>query len=294
MKTAKYWIALSVLIAQGMLLRAQPVSSNGVRWLVPSNSIAAARSTLKAIAPFRIAPNTPEFEQYGLNFMLSQANATREKWKLDIPSPLTVDDVFFFLVATPYGIEGHVRTRDERLIWGFDENKLVDFRDHKYLPDKILYYDDDGARLAKIKSKITAKEAGAIARDALHRLGLTEKQLHVKESPEVNQYKFEESDGKVYPLPKFNVTWHFQGPKRYAAENMEFTPIKMEISGITRTVAEYVNHIAPREPLATNYFQMLGLPTNYLETLPARDRRRLGLPTLTNSVAPQSLPTDKK
>jgi hypothetical protein len=55
------------------------------------------------------------------------------------------------------------------------------------------------------KSKITAREAKAIARESLHNLGLSEKQLELIEPPSVNQYKFEESDGTIYPLPYF--TW---------------------------------------------------------------------------------------
>jgi hypothetical protein len=39
----------------------------------------------------------------------------------------------------------------------------------------------------------------------------------------------------------------------------------------------------PRATMATNYFQMLDLPDNYLDTVPERKRHFLGLPPPTNS-----------
>ncbi len=87
----------------------------------------------------------------------------------------------------------------------------------------------------------------------------------------------------VYPLPMFNVGWYVKG---YTGLTDPDEPrVTFDISGITKTVSEYFNPHTPRVPLPTNYFQMLGLPANYLETLPARERRRLGLPPLTNAPA---------
>jgi hypothetical protein len=150
--------------------------------------------------------------------------------------------------------------------------------------------------LAKIKSKITEKKAEAIARNALYKLfGMTETQLHLKKAVVVNQYKFEESDGKIYPLPLFDVRWRMAGPTQYSAENLEYTPLYMDISGITKNVAKYehsqylnLSSPLPRTPIPTNYFQMLGLPDNYLETASDRQRALWGLPPLTNSIGPVS------
>lgn len=216
--------------------------------------------------------------------MLNRANVMREKWQLDIPQPLTLDNVYYAVCPTSHGIEGHLMTKDRRFHWVFDRNVLCSFEDREYFAPSFRYHDDESARLAKIKSKITAKEAETIARNSLHKLfGLTEKQLHWKRAVEVNQYKFEESDGKVYPLPMFNVEWKYEGPVQYAAENLESIPLYMEISGITTNVAKYehpeylsLKSPIPRPPIPTNYFQMLGLPTNYLETLPERKRMLWG------------------
>ena len=218
----------------------------------------------------------------------------REKWQLEIPQPLTVNDVSFAVCPTGCGIEGHLMTRDRRYHWSFDCNVLFSFEDRNYFAPSFRHHDDESARLAKIKSKITKKEAETVARNALYKLfGMTEKQIHMKKPVEVNQYKFEESDGNVYPLPLFEVTWRLAGPRKRAAENLEYAPLYMEISGITKKVAKYehaeylnLNSPLPRPLVPTNYFQMLGLPTNYVETLPEKQRLKLGLPPLTNSPSP--------
>ena len=140
-------------------------------------------------------------------------------------------------------------------------------------------------RLAKIRSKITAKEAKAIAQDSLYKLGFTEKQLNLIGSPSVHQYKFEESNGKQYPLPMFNVGWKIKELLRSQPGKGQYG-VQLEVSGITKRVVEYsiVFPPPPRDPLSMDqYFQMLGLPTNYLQTLSWRERFRIGLPPFTNS-----------
>lgn len=266
-----------------MRLNAQ-ATNGGLRWLVPSNNLAAARSNVRQPEFFKIATNTPAFEEYAVNLMLEQANKMRTNWNLDIPKPLTIDDISFSLQATPYGIWGIIGTRDGRFDWGFDRNGLQSFSDYKHYPQSFRHHGDEEARLAKVKSLITANEAGEIAHTALHKLGLNEEQLHLKTKVEVNQYKFEETNGMVYPLPCFNVVWRVKGSKQYAAEDMEFAPITLDISGTTKNVVRYFNTMRiPQLPMPTNYFQMLNLPTNYLDTLPAWRRSLLGLPKLTNS-----------
>jgi hypothetical protein len=281
-----------VLLAPCVLQAAEPVT-NAVRWISPSNSMAAARWPWKWKSPFAIATNTPAFEAWGLKFMLGHANEMREKWQLEIPRPLTIDDIWFALYPTAQGIEGHLMTRDKRFHWAFDANVLCTFVDQQYFSPSFRYHWDEEAKLAKIKSKITKKEAEAIAREALYRLfGMTEKQLHMKKAVEINQYKFEESDGKVYPLPLFDVRWRMAGPEQYAAANIEYTPLYLEISGITKKVVKYehpealgATSLVPHAPIPTNYFQMLGLPDNYLDTAAEQKRRFWGLPPLTNSAA---------
>ena len=271
------WITCWLLAVGTRSLPAQ-VAGRGVA-LVPTNAIDAARSRVKQPDLFRIATNTLAFEEYGLNMMLALANETRVKWKLDLPAPLTVNDVLFTLTPTPYGMDGGLDTRDGRFDWAFTRNTFTLFHDFKYSPLSFRHKDDEEARLARIKSKITAKEAEAIARAVLHSLGLGEKQLRLKEPPAVNQYKFEETDGTICPLPMFHVAWCVEGG------DDDFPPVTVDVSGITKNVAEYFNAdpFAPKVPTPTSYFRLLGLPDNYLETVPTIKRLKWGLPPLTNS-----------
>ncbi len=285
MKIFLYCVIWSASICQAIFAQISNTLS-----LVPTDNIAGAHSPYQGDNFFRIATNTAAFEEYGFNLMLAKANEVGEKWHLDIPQPLTIRDVSFWLKATPKGIAGCIGTREGRYNWGFKGNDLEDFSDQKYWPRSFRYHDEESARLTKIKSLITGKEAEKIARDALHQLGLTEKDFHLSEKLDVHQYKFEETNGVIYPLPCFNVRWRMEGPKQYAAENMEYNPIVMDVSGITKRVVKYFtvewsasNPKLRRVPIATNYFQMLNLPTNYLDTLPALRRKMLGLPLITNA-----------
>ena len=255
MKLILCCIVLSVLSAQAQ--------TNEIR-VVPTNNLSPVRlKTWQDIGI--IASNTPAFEQYAIPRMLAEVNSMREKWKLPIPYPLTTNNANISLKAAPKGIDGAVSTRDGRFRWNFGRNNMTLFADTNFYPQSFRYQDHESARLAKIKSKIDAKQAEAIARDALHKIGLTEIQLECIEPPEVNQYKFQESDGTIYPLPMFNVGWKIKG----FDESDDFPSVKFDVSGITKEVAEYFN-VAPKRPqmpVPTNYFDMLGVkpPTNELQ-----------------------------
>ncbi len=275
MKPCLLWIAFAILVVH----RAVGQEPGRPLQLVPTNNIAAARSKYPLDDHHRIAPNTLEFEQWGLSFMLSKANEVREKWKLDIPKPLTVNNVLFQLRATAQGVDGGIATRDGRYTWSFGGHRLGIFYDGKYWPRSFRYKPEESLRLAKIPSRITAEEALAIARAKLHALGLNESLLNLREPPRVHQYTFEDDDGTVYPLPIFHVRWRDEDDQAEGDE-LPHEPVRFDISGVTKNVAKYFNASShtPREPLPTNYFRMLGLPDNYLDTLDERTRRRLGLP----------------
>ncbi len=259
-------ICLNVLFVQA--LAAQIPSTN--RMLVVASDIAAARTpqtdSQKKIASIgRSATNTPAFEEYGFHLMLTDAEQFRKLWTLDIPTSLSVQNVFFDLKATSRGIDGGIGTRDGRFVWGYMHNDFMHFVDTNYWPQSFRYKDDASAKLAKIKSKINEKEAEAIAREYLHRLGLNEKQLELIEPPSVNQYKFEETDGTVYPLPIFNIAWKIKEIEAPGGS------LEMDVSGIINKPVTYFNvtRKRPRHALPTNYYEMLDVqpPTNEWQML---------------------------
>ncbi len=250
------------------VLSAQAFGAEGEQLHVSSTAIASARVPLTAEQKKMpvlgaIATNTPAFEEYGFDLMLSEARRIR-KARSDIP-PLSVNNVFFSLKATPRGVTGAIFTRDRRFNWNFGDNCLESFVDTNYWPQSFRYNDDASAKLTKVKSRITAKEAEEIARDFLHKIGYTEKQLGLIEPPEVNQYKFQESNDVIYPLPCFNVRW------KTPDADEDWWPIRIDVSGIINNVADYCNSArsTPSEPLPTNYMEMLEVsaPTNNQQKL---------------------------
>jgi len=275
MKPCLLWIAVAILVVH----RAVGQEPGRPLQLAPTNNIAAARSKYPLSDHHRIAQNTPEFEQWGLSFMLSKANEVWEKWNLDIRRPLTVNDVLFQLRATAQGVDGSIATRDGRYVWSFWRHRIDKFYDRKYWPRSFRHKPEESLRLAKIPSRITAEEALAIAREKLQALGLDGRILRLREPPQVHQYTFEDDDGTVYPLPIFHVRWRDEEDQAEGDE-LPHEPVTFDISGITKNVAEYFNvsSHAPREPLPSNYFRMLALPDNYLDTVDERTRWRLGLP----------------
>lgn len=265
---------------------------NTVQWVAPTTGLATARWPWKWNSPFAITTNTPEFEAWALDFMLLKANEMREKWKLDIPKPLTLEDVWFAASPTAQGLSGHLMTRDTRFKWTFDCNVLVAFEDRHYFSPSFRYHDDVSEKMANIPSKIGKKEAEAIARNALYKLfGMTEKQLGWKNTVVVNQYKYEGCDGVIRPLPVFHVEWKYKGKKRFAAGNVEAIPMEMEISGIITNIVSYSNYDQrrpntrlPQPSIPTNYFRMLGLPDSYPDSVPEWKRRFWELTSGTNAT----------
>ena len=204
-----------------------------------------------------IATNTPAFDEYAFKLMFDEAERVRSSWKLKRVPPLTVQNVTFDAIATPRGVTGGIATADRRFGWSFTENTLLNFDEKAYTPRSFDTKDSESAQLAKIKTKITAKEAEALARGYLHAIGFTEQKLALVEPPTVNQYVFVTEDKVLHPLPIFKVEWA--------------PGVRFDISGITGEVAQYINTVLdrPQIPLPTNYADMLDVlpPTNRYQTM---------------------------
>ena len=223
----------------------------------------------------RVAPNTPAFVAYVLPVMLAAANDMRERWGLDIPRPLSVGDVAFLIEAMNGGWNGSITTVDRRFSWCFGGGNALDkFMDNKYPPpgwssDTCDAYNAEMARLERTKSKITAREAKEIARDHLHRLGLSEDGLGEMPDPVVKQLQWHR------PLPMFEVMWRTKRYRDYADPQMAYD-VRMRVSGITGQVVEYFNAAwgRPTTPTPSNYYDMLGVKP------PATRRQKMGLDPL--------------
>ncbi len=252
--------------------------------IIPPEDIAAARTTFQEPEMWRISTNTPAFEQYGLRLMLSVANHMAKKWKLDLPDPLRVTDGKFWLKPMATSICWGFATK--RYSWDFDDGWVHLFSDDMNSPR--LWHRDKAAGRALFKrmafsKSMTQTQAVIMARISLYALGLTEAQLRLREPPEVlERYTYTDEQGKVYPVPFFEVGWSIQDvdPDRKL--------VTITISGTSSNVVEYFNADpnTPRIPLPTNYFQMLALPTNHLDTIPVNYLRTYPLNYL-ESLSPE-------
>ena len=269
-----------------------PASSAGAP--APLHASAAAIVTVGQgdLIPLGIAPVTPAFEEWAFNVMLSKAAGMWDKWQLGGGQPLTMTNLIFGLRPTIFGFDGYILTRDGRFQWIFRTNSMSAFYDEDFSRHLTAFlmrefspggategYDEEGAGFATIKSKITAKEATAIARDRFHQLGLTEAQLDLIEPPEVTQYDYTDRERRDHPLPLFKVGW-----KTKQSPGPGDIRLWFEISGITKQVVEYdiMAQNMPLTPTPTNYYEMLGVkpPKNWRQEMGLEPLERLA----TNSV----------
>jgi hypothetical protein len=272
---------VALLIGETALAQVQIETTNAVSFAAV-NPVVAARSRVKQPEYGRISTNTPVFEEYGFNLMLAMGNEMLEKWKLEQPHFLGVNNVVFWLKPKPTCIQWVLSTRDGHYTWSFDNGWINLFRDNEnssraYLINTNapgMVNDEVVERMVRTKSKITERQAVQMARDYLHAIGLDEKQLRLHEPPKVERDGYTADDGKRYQVPLFAVGWSVEGA------NPDIELLRIAVSGITSNIVDYFNGNpnTPRVALPTNYFPMLNLPTNYVETLSRRDRLRLGLP----------------
>jgi len=274
--------ALFIALLTGQTALAQAQTETNAVSFVPVDPIVAARSKVKQPENGRISKNTPAFEKYGVSLILSIANETADKWRLGTPHRLEINNIVFWLKPKSTCVQWILSTRDARYCWAFDNGWLNSFWDEPNCRRAYLINtnapgvmnDEVLARMVKTESKITETVAIKMARDYLHALGFEEGQLRLHEPPKVERDGYTADDGKRYQVPLFAVGWSVEGA------NPEARLVEITVSGITSNIVQYVNANpnTPRIPLPTNYFQMLNLPTNYVETLSRKDRLRLGLP----------------
>lgn len=247
---------------QTNLLRPRPLTvlpsnqeSAPLPWGTRTNLAAAGWSKVKQLKPRdSVGTNTPAFNNWAVNFMLTQANLVLTNWGLERNGPVTTNDTTWYYYPSQYGLCGSIATTDGRYLWGFSYGKMDAVHDEDYFGRTLAYSEQKSAELAKVKSLITKTEARKIAEDALHALGFTPALLGVRARPTVTQYNYE-IGGKQLPLPLFRVVWT-------DPDDDENRPVlDVEVSGILKKVVSYSNYArhTPRFPLPTNYFEMLGI-----------------------------------
>jgi hypothetical protein len=226
--------------------------------------IRSARMSRTATAPnaarFGYVPtNTPAFCEYALEFLLKTANTANTQLNLGLPRPITSDHVTHLrVVPMTNGWDGGITVLDRYAV-GVTRGRFSGFFDFQYWWRGLERDLPRLKELAQYDPRMTTNEALQIARLALTKLGLSEKSLGLTVPPEVRPYMHEPLEpAKPQPLPLFEVRWP-------AGKESQMNDVEMQISALTTNVASYNNWIWNPAPLPPNYFQMLGVSTNFAE-----------------------------
>jgi hypothetical protein len=102
---------------------------------------------------------------------------------------------------------------------------------------------------------LTMETAKQIAESAMKSVSVPMEKLGFKKPKEAHQRKYEWKDGKIYPLPYYEFSW-----------DTDESYCSVDVSGIFSRVVHFHFNGYGRSYLKfekyTNYFEMLGLPTN--------------------------------
>lgn len=198
-----------------------------------------------------IPTNTIAFQQYALSVMLTQATYFSEKWNLDVPKPITTNEITLFSVTPRTNSWDGTLSVNHRYSFTISDKSFILFRDQCYHANTFVGHNDVEDALAQKTNCLTLEKSLALARNAMECIGL--KDYSVAEPSTLKQWKYDSND-VIYPLPLYVIQWE-----------SDKGSILTEVSGISSNVAEFFNatRAKPLEiPLPTNYFALLGLPSN--------------------------------
>jgi hypothetical protein len=205
-----------------------------------------------------IPDSTPSFQEYALRTTFIQASNMSANWNLDLPKPITTNMVTHVAMeAAPIGIQGSIEISN-RFWFSWLYGGQPSFSDKKYdivqaLTPDVKVNDAIFERWMRATNLLTMKRAEQIAKTAMTSIGLPLDKLNFKAPKEMHQENYQWTDGKVYPLPYYYFVWKTQNAYCH-----------IEVSGICSNVVHFafVGYPYLRFAKPTNYFEMLGLPTN--------------------------------
>jgi hypothetical protein len=206
-----------------------------------------------------VPTKTPAFSEFVLTTLLQHANRVNTQLALGLPRPITSDHVTVLRVTPKTNVWSGSITVLGRFGFGVREGQFQGFTDSEHAWNRLERDTFRQQTLALNAARMTTNEALAIARSALTKLGYSETSLNLTVTPEVTQYLYEPPDPqKPQPLPLFDVRW-----LRWT--NSQVDRVVMEVSALTSNLARFDLFGEKPAPLPTNYFQMLGVSTNFAE-----------------------------
>jgi hypothetical protein len=207
-----------------------------------------------------IPTNTPAFQEYATREMFGQASNMIVCWNLDLPRPLTTNAVTKFL-AEPSSIEPQgLINFSNRFVFSWLNKGAFFFRDEtndiaRALTPDVKVNDAIFEEWMRATNLLTMQKAWQIAESSLRSLGFPVEKLDFKNPKDAHQENYRWTDGKVYPLPLYEFYWR-----------TSIGSCEIHLSGINGKLAyfDYIDYTGkyPHFQKPTNYFEMLGIPTN--------------------------------
>ncbi len=223
--------------------------------------------TLSGVIP----TNTPAFKEYAFNTIMTNAQALALKWHLNDSLIASNKVTHFDATPHPEGLSAGI-TFDDRYIFGSNTGDPIGFTDKGY----YVGYLTNHTQWMHETNLLTFKKAQQIAESAMVAYGIPVKQIGFKKPVKKEQLKWIDdkisykSNGwtyvetkehpKTYPLPYYEFEWETRKAN-----------CVVHVSGISSNIVSFsfgwryllfpdFNHLRLVPP--TNYFEILGLPTN--------------------------------
>jgi hypothetical protein len=147
---------------------------------------------------------------------------------IDVPSPLTTNDVTQFLPAGIGGVAGVRISGRYHFVFDARYHFIHTFTDRKY--SMLVQWRAEAIEPLIQQSKVSTNQAVEMARNYLTKLGYSEEKLPPLLPPEVHQWTWG-PDGapKVELLPFFTIVWKWK-------KNPDMQYCNIEIDGLRRKV----------------------------------------------------------
>jgi len=207
-----------------------------------------------------IQTNTPAFHEFAFQEIFKQSSNMIVSWNLDLPRPVSTNMVTAFQVKpNSKWAQGFIEFSN-RFVFTWPNNGYPFFRD---MPNTIMSVqtpdikanDAIFERWMRATNELTMQSAQQLAKSTMKAVGLPLDKLGFDSPKEAHQEKYRWTDNKVYPLPYYEFNWN--SGKAYCS---------VHVSGILGKVTyfDFIGYGLPylKIQTPTNYFQMLGLPTN--------------------------------
>jgi hypothetical protein len=216
-------------------------------------------TTARAARAGFVPTNSPAFADYVLKTLLQHANRVNTQLTLGLPQPITSDHVTAIRVYPKTNVWSGGITVLDRIGFGIQDGNFHGFTDLAYAWDLLDRDFHRQEQLAKTNVLMDTKVAMDIALGAFRKLGLSSNELRLFEAPVCEPYTLLADDLKTLkPLPLFRIGWP-------AGKGSQFNSLEMEVSALTSNLVYLRMYPLQRAPLPTNYFQMLGVSTNFAE-----------------------------